>query len=280
MSIKKISFTKMCGAGNDFLITDYTRFSKKKISHSKSNFRSLLNTSENIVNKLKKKIPLLCNRKFGLGADGICFLTPSNKTHLNWQFFNSDGSTAKMCGNAACCIIHYVYEKKLIPSNTRLFHFKIGNKILSGDFHKKTAKLYCPHPKILQKNIKMKGQKIQYDKIDSGAIHILIENNNVKNFEKLKPLAKKLRQHNPHSNITFYKKGPPIFCISFERGVEDFTLSCGTGALAVAYLLHKKKNIPISVVMQGGILKVLFDHKQSYLISPVHLIAEMTHCTL
>ena len=290
-----VIFTKMCGAGNDFLITDYTRlsykdesipyndqniFSEKKeidFQSKKSSFK--INEIEDTINNLVKKIPRLCDRRFGPGADGICFLTPSKEAHLNWQFFNKDGSSAEMCGNAACCIIYYVYKKKLIPSTTTPFTFAIQNKILSGEMDKNNkAKLSGPIPKILQRKAlaTINGQQIQYDKVNSGVIHILIESNNVKNFEKLRALAQTLRQSNLNSNITFYKKETnKIECITFERGVEDFTLACGTGALAAAHLLHEKKNTPIPVEMRGGTLEVSFSENQAYLISPVHFIAEM-----
>ena len=128
-----VSFTKMCGAGNDFLITDWSRLFQKK-SPSK---KDLTQKEQREINKIIKKIPALCDRRFGLGADGVCLLLPSKKAHLRWRFFNNDGSSAKMCGNATCCIILYAYKKKLISDKKNLLSFEINNQILFGKIKNK-----------------------------------------------------------------------------------------------------------------------------------------------
>ena len=250
-----LSFTKMCGAGNDFLITDQNRIENKQ------DFLSHLN------------IPKWCDRKFGLGADGFCFLHTDEKKLLNWLFFNNDGSSAEMCGNAACCIIHYAYKYKLTPQG-RPFQFQIRDHILTGELTSSgEARLHGRIPRWIQKNLKIKGLKA--DHIHSGVNHLLIEKDNIKNLNQLAPTAKELRKQFPDSNITFYHKNNAqnISCVTFERGVEDFTLSCGTGALAVAYLYHPDKSF--SVQMPGGVLKVLFENNQAFLTSPVYFISEM-----
>lgn len=252
-----LSFTKMCGAGNDFLITDQNRIGNK----------------QNFLSHLNKNIPKWCNRKFGLGADGFCFLQFNDKNILNWHFFNSDGSSAEMCGNAACCIIHYAYKYQLIPHN-KPFQFQIKNNTLKGELTSEgTARLHCKTPHWIQKNIHT--EEGTADHIHSGVNHLLIERENIKDLKKLTPMAKNLREKFPDSNITFYSKdnSQHISCATFERGVEDFTLSCGTGALAVSYLHYPKENF--SVQMPGGVLKVLFKNNQAFLTSPVFFISEV-----
>lgn len=251
-----LSFTKMCGAGNDFLITDQNRIGSEK----------------DFLSNLKTTIPKWCHRKFGLGADGLCFLTPTKQNVLNWYFFNSDGSSAEMCGNAACCIIHYAYRYKLVPQN-KPFQFQIQSNILTGGLTPSgEAQLRFKMPHWIQKNITI--QTLTANHIHSGVNHLLIEEKNIKDFKKLTPLAKDLREKYPDSNITFYTKNNTkhISCVTFERGVENFTLSCGTGALAVSYLYYPNKNF--SVQMPGGTLKVLFENNQAFLTSPVYFIAE------
>ena len=252
-----LSFTKMCGAGNDFLITDQNR----------------IGNEQDFLSNLNKTIPKWCNRKFGLGADGFCFLHFTESGLLNWHFFNSDGSSAEMCGNAACCIIHYAYKHQLVPPN-KPFQFQIKNNILTGELTPEgTAQLHCKIPCWIQKNIHIQGSTANH--IHSGVNHLLIEKENIKDLKKLTPIAKNLREKFPNSNITFYHQdnSQHISCVTFEKGVEDFTLSCGTGALAVSYLYYPQESF--SVQMPGGILKVLFKNNQAFLTSPVYFISEV-----
>ena len=253
----KALLTKMCGAGNDFLIIHKPKDPSLVI----------------------KNIAQLCHRKFGIGADGVSILTPQPKGPVLWEFFNSDGSKANMCGNAACCIIDYVYKKKITSKKT--FSFQIKNKILEGCLNKKgLAQLKMEKPLFVQKrgSVVIHGKKTFFSHVHSGVPHLLIEEN--KDFKKLKKTAQDLRKKYPDSNITFYNKKnvqdkkEDAFCVTFERGVEDFTLSCGTGALALAFLLNKGK--PCCVRMPGGVLKVFFKNNQAYLISPVYWIADIS----
>ena len=253
-----LSLTKMSGAGNDFLITDENRIGAKK------NFQTYF----------KKNIRKWCDRKFGLGADGFCFLHFDKKKHLKWLFFNSDGSSAKMCGNAACCIVHYAYKYKLARKR-KPFSFQIQKETLKGELLSSgEARINCRYPEWIKKNVKIKGSKASL--ISSGVNHLLIKKTNIKNLEKLTPTAKDLRKKFPDFNITFYNKknSRSISCVTYEKGVEDFTLACGTGALAVSFLhYHPIKNF--SVQMPGGVLKVLFKDNQVFLTSPVSFIAEV-----
>ena len=261
-----ILLTKMEGAGNDFLIADFSRRPSQKTA----------SLSQNLI----QNTPRLCGRRFGIGADGLCLLLPSKKARFEWKFFNSDGSKAKMCGNAACCLIHYMYAKKRIPKK-EILTFIIEDKKLSGSLgQNKEALLEGPLPRFLEKNknFKMKGgKKIKYDQVEAGVPHVLIQTG-AKNFETLRPLAKKLRKKHPQANITFYRKekGCSLFAQSFERGVEDFTLSCGTGALALAFILRKKDKQRIQIQMKGGGLSVFFKKDRAYLYSPVHFIADIS----
>ena len=255
-----LSFTKMCGAGNDFLITDQNR----------------IGNEQDFLSSLNKNIPKWCNRKFGLGADGFCFLNLTESALLNWHFFNNDGSSAEMCGNAACCIIHYAYKYQLVPHN-KPFQFQIQDNILTGELTPSDeARLHCKTPQLIQKDLNIQGT--QADHIHSGVKHLLIEEKNITDLKRLTPIAKKLREQFPDSNITFYKKNSSqnISCVTFERGVEDFTLSCGTGALAVSYLHDPNKSF--SVQMLGGVLKVSFENNQAFLTSPVYFISEVQPC--
>ena len=272
-------FTKMCGAGNDFLITDSTRLFSPTLSSKEKEERT---------HSLIQNIPKLCERKFGLGADGVSllFVSKTNGAHLDWQFFNKDGSKASMCGNAACCIVHYADKKKLIPKSANGdLVFQIQNTRLKGRVNAGSgAELILPLPQIIEKKDQavIDGREIPFVKVNSGVPHLLIEQNEIKSMPQntpvLKNLAQKLRSLYPDFNITFYakKEKNEIICTCFERGVEDFTLSCGTGAVAVSFLLKETSSRDsFSVQMPGGALKVFFEKSSARLSSPVYWIAEM-----
>ena len=252
-----IGFTKMCGAGNDFLITDSSRMTCD-------------------LQKLISEIPKLCHRKFGIGADGVCILIPKEKS-LEWHFFNSDGSKASMCGNAACCLIHYAYDKKLQEKSKPVI-LKISDKTIEGMLDQEgKAQVKCDIPQYVNKNqsIQFENESINFQIVNSGVDHIVIEHPSTSTPNPLKPLAKDLRKKHPSCNITFYKKesANKITCITFERGVEDFTLACGTGALATSFV---QGLMPFDIHMPGGVLNVKFDKQNAFLSSPVNLIAEIT----
>ena len=259
-----VVFIKMCGAGNDFLITDSSCIYK-----SSGDIQNL----EDLVSK----IPELCDRKFGIGADGICLLTSQND-FIDWQFFNSDGSEASMCGNAACCITHYAYTYGLRKTPDPVI-LKIKNKTLEGSLDsKKRVRIRFDLPQHVKKNqsIKLNGEQIFFDQVQIGVDHIVIESEKVHIPNSLKDLSRLFRKKYPNYNITFYKKerGNKINGITFERGVEDFTLACGTGALAIASI--SKDHMLFDIMMPGGVLNVQLKGKYAFLSSPVKYIAEVT----
>ena len=94
--MNQIKFTKMNGLGNDFIILDYSEYLKTNLS----------------PDKLALK---LCNRNFGIGADGLIIVNPNtDKADISWIFYNSDGSIAQMCGNGIRCFARYIYDNKII----------------------------------------------------------------------------------------------------------------------------------------------------------------------
>ena len=261
----KTILTKMCGAGNDFLIADENQFSQ--------NFKEDLS-------KIISQIPKLCDRKFGIGADGFCLLSFGSKiADLKWEFFNSDGSRASMCGNAACCITHYALTKKLVQKTP--FTFEIQKQVLKGEIKNNQPWIQTPTPQHIKTAYSsfedLKNISIHY--INSGVLHLLINKShlNFENTGNLQKFAQKLRKENPDANITFFKQinSEITSAQTFERGVEDFTLACGTGALAVASLL-KVKDSTHKIKMPGGTLTVTFKNNQSQLHSPIQWIAEIS----
>ncbi len=208
----------------------------------------VLSTSE------KKKIARrLCESYFGLKTDGLIFLRKSKGYDFGWDFYNSDGSDAEMCGNAARCATKFYFEK-VKPKKKISFETTAG-KIL-GEVLKNDK------VKVLMTKISQTQQLTVLGKngifVNTGVPHFVLEH---------KPdasLAKKLRKVSDFgkagANITFVEKlkGHRINAVTFERGVEDFTQACGTGAVAAAMYLQNKRGAQKTVVvsMPGGNLTI------------------------
>ena len=193
---------KYSGNGNDFLI-----------------FHSFV---EQDYSYLAKK---LCNQK-NTNSDGLVILYPHDKYDFKWGFYNKDGSIANMCGNASRCASFYAYENKLILNRDISFLSKAGviecqikeNNNVSTKF---------PYVKIIKEEFE--ELNLKWKIIDTGVPHIinLSENDNYS-----KDMAIKMRKKY-NANVNFaYKKNGNLYVRTFERGVEDETLACGTGIAA------------------------------------------------
>jgi len=300
-----ITLTKIEGAGNSFWIThqlpspphknssfiSFTEVSAKKLHLTKGMFL------KGEWSEISKK---LCQKNKNLITDGLVVLLNSDKQDLKWLFYNADGSIAEMCGNATCCVAEYAFKKELISNNKS--HFILETKAQNIKcIYKNKASIELKQSTNIKGAFKslLSDEEITYMFIDSSVPHAVIEipkwPNDSKTWEKQKTLAKALRKNtslNPHGmNVSFYSYqhkeqtklqnlNSPISlkACSFERGVEDFTPACGTGALAVAqiYRLKHPDTNSIAVKMPGGTLQVNFlADKKISLFSPVKWIQEI-----
>ena len=258
----KIKFTKMHGLGNDFILIDCLN-------------KTLGNSS--FLSSLAKK---LCHRHFGIGADGLIFILPSEKTDLQMRIYNSDGTEAQMCGNGIRCFAKYVYENKLI------FKSKFTVETLAGTI---TPELIFKDEKISGIRVDMGIPKLKKSEIPiKGSDNLPVINETLKVNSKINIKITCISMGNPHC-IIFIKDiqtipvneiGPkienhPIFPektnvefiqilnrkeINFrvwERGVGE-TLACGTGACAalVASVLNKKSERQAIIHLTGGDLDI------------------------
>jgi len=227
--MKMIKFTKMQGSGNDFVVMEE---------------RFAVNVARNVP--LIKKI---CDRKFGIGADGILLLGESKKADVRMRIFNADGSEAEMCGNGArCCALYYAAKnkKRKITIETLAGH-------LEAEIESQSVKLKMTDPLDLRLDYKVEvGNKAyEADYVNTGVPHAVIE---VDDLEKvpLKRLGRAIRHHQifqpAGTNVDFVKviDGEHIRIRTYERGVEDETLACGTGSVAsaiIAVLNHSRRNL-------------------------------------
>ncbi len=231
-----IKFHKYNGTGNDFIMIDN---------------RELLFDSTNT-----ELINALCTRHFGIGADGLILLENEAGYDFKMVYFNSDGNQSTMCGNGGRCIIQFAHDLKIIQTEATFL-------AIDG-----------PHKgKVLEDVISLQMQDVHRIKVnetrselDTGSPHYVEFMNEIpqENFVRI---ARKIRQNSPYTtegiNVNFATaKNNTIVMRTYERGVEDETLACGTGATAVAIAAHKNGLVSLSsvpVTVKGGDLNVSFD---------------------
>jgi len=233
----KIPFYKYQGTGNDFVIIDN---------------RSLFFPKDN-----NEAIKNICDRHFGIGADGLILLENDAVADFKMVYFNSDGSESTMCGNGGRCIVAFANFLGLIAGKTTF------NAIDGNHFAEITNDIVS----LQMIDISEVNVSKNHTFLNTGSPHHVQVVDNLEDF--LVVIAgRKLRNAygDEGSNINFVEKiDDQNFSVrTYERGVEDETLACGTGVTAVAIAMHKtkktfEKNINLKVV--GGKLQVSFDEE-------------------
>ena len=234
-----LDFTKMNGAGNDFVLID-NRAQTIKLS--------------------RDQVVRLCDRHRGIGADGVLLLVPSasGKADWAWDFYNSDGSTGEMCGNGARCYARFV--QKLTGLGRELtFETEAGIITARVQGDRVTVSLTQPGDLRLSQQVTLSGGVQTIHSINTGVPHAVLF---VPDADRamVRQLGPEIRRH-PHfgpkgTNVNFVQQIGPnhIRVRTFERGVEGETLACGTGVTASALIsaqLHGFTS-PVKVQVQGG----------------------------
>ena len=242
-------FTKMNGAGNDFIIVE--------------NLRGELDEQ-----KLSKLARTLCDRRMSIGADGLMAVVPAKGTaDYGMLFFNCDGSLGEMCGNGARCICRYGYEHQL-AGETQTIETTAG--LVTGErIDARNYRIRLPQPQNLQYlALDVDGQKVgcMYLELGNPGIpHAVVQYPGLREADEreLFELGRKLRYHPAFpkgANVNFLEKlGENRFYErTWERGVEDFTYACGTGTGASVYALAEKRRCGdhAEVEVKGGLLIV------------------------
>lgn len=251
-----IKLTKMQGLGNDFIIIDYCEYEKANLS----------------MPELAQKI---CDRNFGVGADGMIIPNLSPKTgDIGWYFYNSDGTTAQMCGNGIRCFAKYAKDNKLVDSNK--FQVETLAGIITPEIlDDGSVRVNMSKPVLEPALIPFKGQNnLNYDlqvedksfkinAISMGNPHCVIFTDGSDDILKMaKTYGPKIENHSlfpEKTNVEFVKVISPgeIDLRVFERGC-GITLACGTGACAsvVAGILNNLTESKVKVNLLGGSLTI------------------------
>ena len=177
----------------------------------------------------------LCHRQEGVGADGLIVLVPHDTLDFEWCFYNADGSSAEMCGNGSRACAHYAVDNNLAPNRMR--YLTLAGEIacyVDGD----RVKSDLTPPKILDDKILENGK--QWWLLDTGVPHLVTFDADIENFDIEE--ARVLRhKYNCNVNIASIEDGY-IRVRTYERGVEDETLACGTGMAACFYRANLEKS--------------------------------------
>lgn len=234
-----LEFTKMDGAGNDFIIID-NRAQKVKLS--------------------RDQVSHVCHRQRGVGADGLMLLIPasSGKADWAWDFYNNDGSHAEMCGNGARCFARFIQKLTGIKDE---FTFETGAGIITASCQGDHVTISLTKPKNLRLDEQLPlsiGTRTIHS-LDTGVPHTVLF---VPDADQamVEQLGREIRQHahfapkGTNVNFVQHMGANSIRVRTYERGVECETLACGTGVTAAALIsarLHKFSS-PIQVQVLGG----------------------------
>lgn len=246
---KQITFTKMTAAGNDFVMID--------------NRSGIMPRRASDVSSLARR---LCDRKFGVGADGMILIELSRRADFKMRYLNADGSEVSMCGNGARSVARFARDIGAIKKSKGAFETPAG--IIRFELKKSSVKIYLPSPRgirldfpitIENKKGAAGGSRLRAHFADTGVPHAVIFVGNIEKTPVVR-LGRAIRYHAAFApagtNADFVKVtgSSSISVRTYERGVEDETLACGTGVTASAIIsgLRGKVRPPVKCLTRGG----------------------------
>ncbi len=261
---KDIAFTKITAAGNDFVVVD--------------------NRSNKVPGR--SKAVKWCDRKFGIGADGLLLLERSRKADFKMRIINSDGSEAEMCGNGIRCIAQFAFDKKIAGKK---FTVETLAGLISCEIRGAVVKARMIDPKgmALDFSVPVGGKTMTMNFVNTGVPHAVtfvdrIEDVDVDAVGRLIRTHEHFKPRGANANFVRSRGGNAIDVRTYERGVEGETLACGTGSTASALVAAAKYGMksPVAVKTRGGeTLKIYFSRDNGafhdvYLEGPVQTCFE------
>jgi diaminopimelate epimerase len=235
---EQLEFYKMTGGGNDFILIDNR---EGKVD----------------ADALRPFIPRICRRRFSVGADGLILLEHSATAHFRWRFFNADGSEAEMCGNGGRCAARLAHHLGIAPADLT-FETRAG--LIKAQVKEKAVYLTLPPPSDIRLGISLPigEQEVSIDFVNTGVPHAVILAPDLQQVDVI-GLGRQIRRHEAFqpagTNVDFISVDNGRVAIrTYERGVEDETLACGTGAIAAAIIAGMRglTSSPATVITRGG----------------------------
>jgi diaminopimelate epimerase len=249
--MQTIPFFKMSGSGNDFIIIDHRA---PFLDHK----------------DLPAWIPKICQRRLSVGADGAILIEASNRVDFKWLFYNSDGSLAEMCGNGARCTARFAYLNGIAGSKMK---FDTDAGIIAAEVVGEQVKIKMTDPSDMQvgRRIEVSLDPMAISTINTGVPHAVVWEDRL-DAVAVASLGREIRFHpafgpaGTNVNFACQRDAHSIGIRTYERGVEEETLACGTGAVACALMAAAEKGAasPVRVhTRSGGVLTIYFKQDDS-----------------
>ncbi|MGG5318595.1 diaminopimelate epimerase [Enterococcus sp. AZ072] len=267
----RIPFNKMQGAGNDFIVVNNIE----------------LNLTGEQLSRLAKQT---CERRVSVGADTLIAIeTAKSAGDFYARYYNSDGSEAEMCGNGARCVARFAYETGL--ASEEMVIESIAGDVPAQRLSERIYRVQLNSPTVFKQDLVLQidGRDLTVDYVElgnPGIPHLVVHYPDLAmtQLETILDLGRELRNHpsfEKGANVNFYDllRDGHIVERTYERGVEDFTLACGTGTGSTAYVLKKKgltPDNPVKVEVLGGQLQVNVEGENLFLIGDTNRVVEGT----
>jgi diaminopimelate epimerase len=241
-----LSFTKMNGAGNDFVMID--------------------NRAGNLQLG-RDAIARICDRHRGVGSDGLLMVEPAqNGADYRMRYYNADGGEAEMCGNGARCFARYAAR---LSGKAGEVSFETMAGVISAQFIGEHVRIRMsePHSLGLNETLEAAGQRVTLHSVNTGVPHAVVFVDDLEAVD-VRKLGAALRYHThfapkgTNANFVQITAANAIGIRTYERGVEDETLACGTGMVACALIHHAlhAASSPVQVKVRGGdTLEIAFE---------------------
>jgi diaminopimelate epimerase len=211
----------------------------------------------------------ICRRKMSVGADGLILVENTEQADFKWRFYNSDGSVAEMCGNGARCVARFAYLNGIAGENMA---FETLAGVIHAQVTEKRVKISMPDPidLVLDEELATSKGEITISSVNTGVPHVVIESLTVEDVDVV-ALGREIRHHfrfaPAGTNVNFLTvgSGRSMAIRTYERGVEDETLACGTGAVAAAVVRASKLKVdsPVNVMTRSGEqLRIYFNQEE------------------
>jgi len=240
-----LKFTKLSATGNDFILID--------------------NRDGELSGNEHEFFQQICQRRQSVGADGILLIEKSDQYHFSLRYYNSDGHSGEMCGNGARAAAYYACTHQLAPAEVK---FDVLGVVYQAVVNENWVKLYMPapleireYPEVVEESDFQEGGYLNV-----GVPHYVLFVPDVEKID-VKTIGKKYRYHQSfqpwgtNTNFVEVIDKNNLKMRTYERGVEEETLACGTGTISAAILakLQKAIELPVTVQAPGGLLRVDFD---------------------
>lgn len=254
----QIPFFKMSGSGNDFILID--------------NREKLVEESG-----LSEMINKVCQRKMSVGADGFILVENSDVVDFKWRFFNSDGSIAEMCGNGARCAARFAFLTGIAGKE---LSFETDAGIVTAAITGQGVKIKMPDPKDIKTDyiIDLEKGPLSVNSVNTGVPHVVVladklDRIDVVNQGREIRYCKSFAPAGTNVNFISLQNDGSMSIRTYERGVEDETLACGTGSVAGAVIMAFKEKLdsPVRVLTKSGVFLNIFFNKNNSHFADVYL---------